>query len=370
MSEFELNTIEEAINDIRNGKVIIVVDDEGRENEGDFICSAQAITPEIVNFMATYGRGLICAPILEEKADDLDLPLMVNKNTALHETAFTVSIDLDGNGVTTGISASDRALTLQKLACRDCKADDFARPGHIFPLRAKKGGVLRRTGHTEAAIDLALLAGHEPVGVLVEILNEDGSMARLPDLFAISEKHDVKIISIEDLVAFRMSTESIVEEIYRTTISSPYGDFSICAFGQVDTRDVHLALVKGSIQGDNAVPVRMHSAFAGEHLYNFLTDTQSPIQRALNFIRGEETGVIVIMRQGKRNADLLSQLKMIDGETGNIKKTQSEIQKDYGVGAQILRRLGIQKISLLSNSPKKRIGLDGYGLEIVSYQEF
>lgn len=369
MKDIELNSIEEAIREIRAGKVIIVVDDEDRENEGDFICAAETITPEIVNFMATHGRGLICAPILEEKADELDLPLMVNKNTALHETAFTVSIDLDGDGVTTGISASDRAKTLQVLAQRDCKANDFARPGHIFPLRAKKGGVLRRTGHTEASVDLAALAGLEPVGVLVEILNEDGSMARLPDLVKIAKQHDLKIISIEDLVAYRMKTESIVREVYRTKQSSQFGDFTIYAFEQVTTEDVHLALVKGEPKFDTAIPVRMHSSYAGEQIYNYLTDHVSPIARAMKLLKDQEDGVIVVMRQEERSMNLLSRLKAMD-EGKTTPKTTSEIQKDFGVGAQILRLLGVKKLKLISNNPRKRIGLDGYGLDIVGYQSY
>lgn len=369
MADRTLNTIEEAIEDIRLGKVIIVVDDEDRENEGDFICAAETITPEIVNFMATYGRGLICAPILEEKADDLELPLMVNKNTALHETAFTVSIDLDGDGVTTGISASDRARTLQVLAKTDCTASDFARPGHIFPLRAKKGGVLRRTGHTEAAIDLATLAGLQPVGVLIEILNEDGSMARVPDLLKIAERHNLKMISIEDLVAYRMRMESIVKEVYRTTQQSPFGEFSVYAFEQLTTDDVHLALVKGRVDANEDIPVRMHSSFAGEQVYNLLSDISSPIQRALEYLKDKETGIIVIMRQEERNMNLLSRLRALDGGTDH-KKTTSEIQKDFGVGAQILRKLGVKKIKLLSSNPKKRIGLEGYGLDIVGYESF
>lgn len=369
MGQFKLNTIEEAIQDIREGRVIIVVDDEDRENEGDFICAAQTITPEIVNFMATYGRGLICAPILEEKADELDLPLMVNKNTALHETAFTVSIDLDGQGVTTGISASDRALTLQRLAQADCRADEMARPGHIFPLRAKKGGVLRRTGHTEAAVDLAAMAGHEPVGVLIEILKPDGSMARMPDLVKLAEEHHLKIISIEDLVAYRMRTESIVQEIYKTQIETNYGEFTIHAFEQVTTDDIHLALVKGNVSNHGAVAVRMHASFAGEQIYNMLTDSSSPLQRALNYMKDKDNGVIVLMRQEERNLNLLARLRNLK-ESVQSAKTTSEIQKDFGVGAQILRRLGVSQIKLLSNNPKKRIGLEGYGLDIVGYQPY
>jgi len=369
MSEFKLNTIEEAIEDIRQGKIIICVDDEDRENEGDFICAAEVITPEIVNFMATHGRGLICTPIPEEKADHLDLPLMVSKNTALHETAFTVSIDLDGNGVTTGISSSDRALTIKRLADRDCKAADFARPGHIFPLRSKNGGVLRRTGHTEASVDLAVMAGLEPAGVLVEILNEDGSMARMPDLQVIAKKHDLKIISIEDLVAYRMQNETIVKEVYQSVMETAYGEILVIAFEQATTEDIHLALVKGKIKSEKAINVRMHSSIAGEQIYNMLTDTSSPIKKALQYLKEEDNGVVVVMRHEERNVDLLTRMKALSGEQVES-KTTSEIQKDFGVGAQILRKLGVKKINLLSNNPKKRIGLDGYGLEIVGYQQF
>ena len=369
MNKVSFDRIEDAIEDIRKGKVVIVVDDEDRENEGDFICAAQTITPEIVNFMATHGRGLICAPILEEKADQLDLPLMVNKNTALHETAFTISIDLDGNGVTTGISATDRAKTLRRLADPGCISEDFARPGHIFPLRAKKGGVLRRTGHTEATVDLARLAGLEPAGVLVEILNDDGSMARVPDLIQIADKHRLKMISIEDLVAYRMRTESIVKEIYKTHIDSKYGRFAIVAFEQLTTEDVHLALVKGEISPNVPVDVRMHSSFAGEQIYNYLIDSVSPIKRSLEYLQNSDSGVIVIMRQEEKNMNLMSRLKSLDQpQSGG--RTANEIQKDFGVGAQILRLLGVKNIRLLSNNPKKRIGLDGYGLEITGYQAF
>jgi 3,4-dihydroxy 2-butanone 4-phosphate synthase/GTP cyclohydrolase II len=346
-----------------------VVDDEDRENEGDFICAAEIVTPEIINFMATHGRGLICTPIEESKADALDLPLMVNKNTALHETAFTVSIDLDGDGVTTGISASDRAKTIKRLANADCEARDFARPGHIFPLRAKKGGVLRRTGHTEASIDLSRLAGLAPVGVLVEILNEDGSMARIPDLIKIALKHDLKIISIEDLVSYRMTHESIIKEVYRTSLNTDFGHFTVIAFDQLTTDDIHLALVKGVIDMDRPIPVRMHSSFAGEQVYNSLTNQSSPIDRALRAMKELDNGIIVVMRQEERNMDMLTRLQELDGKIAN-QRTSSEVQKDYGIGAQILRKLGAKRIELLSNNPRKRVGLDGYGLEIVGYRNF
>lgn len=370
MSEIHLNTIEEAIADIRAGKVLIVVDDEDRENEGDFICAGEAITPEIVNFMATHGRGLICTPILEEKADALDLDLMVRKNTALHETAFTVSIDLDGNGVTTGISAKDRYLTIKRLADKDCVASDFARPGHIFPLRAKKGGVLRRTGHTEASIDLAVMAGFEPIGVLVEILNEDGSMARLPDLIQIAQKHDLKIISIEDLVSYRLKHESIIKEVHRTTFETEYGTIDAIAFEQVTTGDVHIALLKGQVIHSEPIHVRMHSAKAGEEIYNNLTNTTSPVKRALEFLKTQDSGIIVVMRQEENSEYLLARMKATDGSPIQGIKTTSDIQKDFGVGAQILRKLGVRKINLLSNHKRKRIGLEGYDLEIIGYQEF
>ncbi len=369
MNQKKLDSVEDAIKDIREGKVVIVVDDEDRENEGDFICAAETITPEIVNFMATHGRGLICTPIEEDKADALDLPLMVNKNTALHETAFTVSIDLEGHGVTTGISASDRAKTIRHLASAKCVGSDFARPGHIFPLRAKKGGVLRRTGHTEASIDLARLAGLAPIGVLVEIMNEDGSMARLHDLWEIASKHNLKIISIEDLVAYRMKHESIVQEIYHTAISSPYGDFKVVAFEQITSSDIHLALIKGNIEESTSVPVRMHSVIAGEQLFNSLTDRESPIDAALKVIKDLPTGILVIMRQNERNFDLIQRLKELDGKAPTV-FTRSEVQKDFGVGAQILRKLKAKRIELISNNPRKLVGLEGYGLEIVGYRAY
>ena len=361
-----LNSIEEAVEDIKQGKIVIVVDDEDRENEGDFVCAAEAITPEIVNFMATHGRGLICVPIEEDKADKLGLDLMVNKNTALHETAFTISVDLDGDGVTTGISALDRAKTIKKLADEDCQAHQFARPGHIFPLRSKRGGVLRRSGHTEAAIDLAILAGFSPTGVLVEILNEDGTMARLPDLIKIGKKHDLKIITIEDLVAFRMINESIVKEVYRTQLESEYGQFDIALFEQTNSDDVHVALVKGDPKIHDVVDVRVHSSIAGEGMYNALVNRSSSVSQALNVLKSQECGIILIMRHGERNSVLIQKLKELSGEKVET-KTSSEIQRDIGVGAQILSKLGARKIRLISNRPRKRVGLEGYGLEVIDY---
>lgn len=368
-NEIRLNSIEEAIEDIRNGKVIIVVDDEDRENEGDFICAAEAVTPEIINFMATHGRGLICTPIQEDKAASLGLELMVNTNTALHNTAFTVSVDLIGEGVTTGISASDRAKTIQRLAREDCRPGEFARPGHVFPLISKTGGVLRRTGHTEAAVDLSLLAGFSPVGVLVEILKEDGSMARLPDLVEIAEKHHLKIISIEALVSYRMAHESIVREAYRTPINSAFGPLTIYAYEQINTGELHLALVKGRIEKDVPALVRVHSSIAGEQFYYHLLNEESPVKKALRVLEKYDDGIILVMRHEERNTELLNRLRILDGEQVET-KTSSEIQRDFGVGAQILRKLGVGRIKLLSNNPKKRIALEGYGLEITSYVSY
>jgi 3,4-dihydroxy 2-butanone 4-phosphate synthase/GTP cyclohydrolase II len=367
--DISLNSVEEAVKDLSEGKVVIVVDDEDRENEGDFICAAEAVTPEIINFMATHGRGLICTPILEEKAMSLGLELMVNTNTALHHTAFTVSIDLIGDGVTTGISASDRAKTIQRLASGDCRPEEFARPGHVFPLISKSGGVLRRTGHTEAATDLAVLAGFSPVGVLVEILREDGSMARLPDLFDIACAHDLKIISIEDLVSYRMAHESIVREVYSTTFETAFGEMKVAAFEQVNSEEIHIAVVKGKITAADPTLVRVHSAIAGESIYYSLTAEGLPVTRALQVLQQHENGIVLIMRHEEKNDELLNRLKRLDGKRVES-KTTSEIQRDFGVGAQILRKLGVRKIKLLSNSPKRRIAIEGYGLEILEYVNY
>lgn len=375
-TDIRLNTIEEAIEDIRQGKILIVVDDEDRENEGDFICAAETITPEIINFMATYGRGLICAPITETRADELDLRMMVESNTALHETAFTVSIDLIGQGCTTGISAYDRATGIKALTNPDTKPGDFARPGHIFPLRAKEGGVLRRTGHTEAAIDLARLAGFYPAGVLVEILNPDGSMARLPQLLDIAREHDLKIIAIEDLVAYRMQRERIVQRELTVQMPTKYGEFEVTAYRQITTGDIHLAITKGAWEEDEPVLVRAHSATeVGEVFGTIFEDYGVLLQRAIERISQSEKGVLLYMRHGENGDDksLLDTLKRYrkkqdHGEAIHIKADMS--QRDYGVGAQILRDLGITRMRLITNTPRKRVGIDGYGLEIVENVPF
>ncbi|MCB0599606.1 MAG: 3,4-dihydroxy-2-butanone-4-phosphate synthase [Saprospiraceae bacterium] len=359
--EILLNTVEEAIADIKAGKVVIVVDDEDRENEGDFICAAQCVTPEIINFMATHGRGLICAPLDERRVEELGLPMMVQDNTALHETAFTVSIDLIGHGCTTGISAHDRASCVRALVDPKVKSEDFARPGHIFPLKAKTGGVLRRTGHTEAAIDLARLAGFYPAGVLVEILNEDGTMARLPQLIEIAARHDLKVISIKDLVSYRMRHERIVNEVYSTHLDTQFGQLEVKVFNQITTGDTHLAVIRGNIKNHEPVLVRVHSSMGtGDLLANLLDDNSQVMQKAMDRIVEEGTGVILFMRHGDGES-IINQLKNWTGQT----VPHGAPQRDFGIGAQILRELNICKIKLLSRHPRKRIGLEGYGLEIV-----
>jgi len=370
MTNIQLNTIEEALLDLRAGKVIIVVDDEDRENEGDFICAAEAVTPEIINFMALHGRGLICTPIEEKRADELGLPLMVSANTALHETAFTISIDLIGNGCSTGISAYDRSTGIRHLTIAQAKPSDYARPGHIFPLRAKTGGVLRRTGHTEAAVDLARLAGFFPAGVLVEILNPDGSMARLPQLLEVAKQFDLKIISIDDLVAYRMRTERLVRREFQTTMKTLYGDFEAIVFTDVSSGDCHLVLKKGDWQEEEPVLVRVHSwSETGGILGNLLSNYGDQIQQALRSISEAGKGAFVYLRQGDK-ADLLARLNiykqfMDDGEPEKFELHTSMGKKDFGVGAQILRDLNVSKIRLLTNNPKPRTGFIGYGLEIV-----
>lgn len=367
---FQLNTIEEAIADIRAGKIIIVVDDEDRENEGDFICAAETVTPDIINFMATHGRGLICTPIEDKRAEELGLDLMVNANTALHETAFTVSIDLTGHGCSTGISAYDRATGIRWLTNPVAKPSDYARPGHIFPLRAKSGGVLRRTGHTEATIDLARLAGLYPAGVLVEILNADGTMARLPQLMEVAKQHDLKIISIDDLVAYRMRTERLIKREMVTRMKTIYGEFDAVVFTDLSSGDTHLVLKKGEWTEDEPVLVRVHSwSETGGILGNLMADYGTQIQGAMNKIAEEGKGAFVYLRQADKS-NLLARLKMYkqlvdDGEPEKFELHTSMGKKDFGVGAQILRELGISKLRLLTNHPKPRTGFIGYGLEIV-----
>lgn len=373
MSEFKLNTIEEAIEDIRNGKVIIVVDDEDRENEGDFITAARNVTPEIINFMATHGRGLICAPLVEDRCDELGLPLMVNDNNSLHATPFTVSIDLIGDGCTTGISVHDRAKTIQALINPATKYEDFAKPGHIFPLRAKRGGVLRRTGHTEATIDISRLAGFEPAGVLVEIMNEDGTMARLPELVKIGERFDLKIISIADLVAYRMKHETLIRKEEIVQMPTEHGDFELHAYEQITTGEIHMALVKGTWNADETVMVRVHSSCAtGDIFGSCRCDCGPQLHKSMQLVNESGKGVILYMNQEGRGIGLLNKLKAyklqeqgFDTVEANEKLGFSMDGRDYGVGAQILNDLGISKINLLTNNPKKRIGLVGYGLEIV-----
>ncbi|MBK8886981.1 MAG: 3,4-dihydroxy-2-butanone-4-phosphate synthase [Saprospiraceae bacterium] len=362
--EIRLNTIEEAIEDIKSGKILIVVDDEDRENEGDFICAAEKITPELVNFMAKHGRGLICTPILEQRAKELDLDLMVKSNTAMHNTAFTVSIDLIGQGCTTGISAYDRATGIKAIINPDTKPMDFARPGHIFPLIAKQGGVLRRTGHTEAAVDLARLADCYPAGVLVEILNEDGSMARLPQLIEISRQLSIKIISIKDLVAYRMRTERLVSLEMETEIDTTYGKFAVKAFRQLTTGDVHLAFTMGEINDGEPTLVRVHSNTETGDILGILFDGYAEqLSRSLQIIAKAKKGVLLFMRHHEGDTSILDKLKALDNNPKNNPPASDE-QRDFGTGAQILRELGITKIKLISNHTKKRIGLIGYGLEI------
>jgi len=361
-----LNTIEEAIADIKAGKIIIVVDDEDRENEGDFICAAECITPEIINFMATHGRGLICTPLEESRAEELDLNMMVSSNTALHETAFTVSIDLIGQGCSTGISAYDRSTGIRALVNPNTKAQDFARPGHIFPLRAKKGGVLRRTGHTEAAIDLARLAGFYPAGVLVEILNQDGTMARLPQLQVIAKEHDMKVISIKDLVEYRMRTERLIRPEITVKMQSEYGEFDVTAYTQLTTGDVHLAIRKGTWTKDEPVLVRVHSSNESGNIISALFGGFiAQLQKSLEKIANEGKGVLVIMRHAEKKDSVLESLKAYQASKDATSSNNPDLQKDFGIGAQIIRDLGITKIRAMTNNPKRRIGLIGYGLEIV-----
>jgi 3,4-dihydroxy 2-butanone 4-phosphate synthase/GTP cyclohydrolase II len=371
--EFSLNTIEEAIADIKAGKVVVVVDDENRENEGDFLTAARNMTPELVNFMATKGRGLICVPLLEERCQALGIEMMVNNNTATHETAFTVSVDLLGQGCTTGISASDRSKTIKALIDPNTKPEDLGKPGHIFPLVAKSGGVLRRAGHTEAAVDLAVMSGFEPVGCIVEILKEDGEMARLPDLVEIAKELDLKIISIEDLIAYRLKHESLIQREISVQMPTKWGDFDLIAFRQKDTGQEHLALIKGQWTEDDAVLCRVHSScLTGDIFGSCRCDCGDQLQKAMELIEEEGRGVIIYMNQEGRGIGLLNKLRAyklqeqgLDTVEANLQLGFSMDERDYGVGAQIIRDLGIKKMRLISNNPKKRTGLVGYGLEIV-----
>ncbi|MBK8608699.1 MAG: bifunctional 3,4-dihydroxy-2-butanone-4-phosphate synthase/GTP cyclohydrolase II [Chitinophagaceae bacterium] len=368
-----LDSIESAIDDIKKGKLIIVVDDEDRENEGDFIAAAEHATPEIINFMSTHGRGLICAPITEERCRELNLQPMVMDNTSLHETAFTVSIDLLGDGCTTGISAHDRSKTIKALVNPQTRPEDLGRPGHIFPLKAKTGGVLRRIGHTEAAVDLARMAGLQPAGVLVEIMNEDGSMARLPQLTEIAKKFGLKLISVKDLIAYRLKQETLIREEVRVQLPTKYGVFELIAFEQINTREVHMALKKGNWEKDEPVLVRVHSScMTGDILGSLRCDCGDQLQHALKMVEAAGKGVVLYMNQEGRGIGLLNKLKAyklqeqgMDTVEANIELGFDMDQRDYGVGAQILRHLGISKMKLMSNNPRKRVGLLGYGLEIV-----
>ena len=368
-----LNTIEEAIEDIKAGKVVIVVDDEDRENEGDFLAAAEMVTPEMINFMATHGRGLICAPLIEDRCEELELELMVGKNTAEYETPFTVSVDLIGHGCTTGISASDRSKTIQALVNPNTRAGELGKPGHIFPLKARKGGVLRRAGHTEAAIDLARLAGLYPAGVIVEIMNEDGSMARLPELKEIAKKHQLKIVTIKDLIAFRIKNESLIEKQIDVNLPTEFGNFELHAFRQITNNQTHLALVKGKWEKDEPILVRVHSScITGDIFGSCRCDCGPQLEAAMQMVEKEGKGVIVYMNQEGRGIGLLNKLKAYklqeqgrDPVEANEDLGFKADSRDYGVGAQILRFLEVQKIKLMSNNPKKRSGLIGYGLEIV-----
>jgi 3,4-dihydroxy 2-butanone 4-phosphate synthase/GTP cyclohydrolase II len=367
--DIQLDSIEDAIEDIRNGKVIIVVDDENRENEGDFVGAAEMVTPEMINFMSKEGRGLICTPITEQRCRELDLYPMTHKNTDPMGTAFTVSIDLKGNGVTSGISVADRAKTVRKLIHPEAKAQDFLRPGHIFPLAAKEGGVLRRTGHTEAAIDFARLAGFQPAGVIVEIMNEDGTMARLPQLRDVADKFGLKLVSIEDLVSYRMKHDSLITVKEDFEVETSYGTFRLRAFDQNTNNQIHIALTKGNWNKDEAVLTRVHTQQLNSELLRLLNQhATSGLDAIFKRIQKESKGAIIFINQLQPAQRLLEQLKTIQNPSENVRKMDD---KDFGIGAQMIHAVGISKIKLLSNSEKiKRVGMSGYGLEIVSYETY
>ena len=369
----KFNTIEEAINDIKEGKIIIVIDDENRENEGDFVAAAELANPEMVNFMATHGRGLICTPLLESRCNELGLELMIGKNTAAFETPFTVSVDLIGHGCTTGISAQDRAKTINALADKNIKPEELGRPGHLFPLKAREGGVLRRAGHTEAAIDLARIAGLYPAGVIVEILNKDGSMARTNELFEIAKKFNLKFITIKDLIEYRIKNNSLITEEAKVELPTVFGDFKMKAFKQTTNGQLHLAIYKGKWQIDDEILVRVHSScITGDIFGSCRCDCGPQLNQALKQIEEAGKGMVVYMNQEGRGIGLLAKLKAYelqergrDTVEANIELGYNADERDYGIGAQIIRAMGVTKIKLLSNNPKKRVGLIGYGIEIV-----
>lgn len=373
VENYQLDPIEDAIEAIKNGEVIIVVDDEDRENEGDFICAAEAVTPEIVNFMATHGRGLICAPLIEDRCDQLGLELMVGNNTAAFETPFTVSVDLVGHGCTTGISASDRAKTIRALVDDSIHPSELGKPGHIFPLKAKRGGVIRRAGHTEAAIDFARLAGMAPAGVLVEIMNEDGSMARLPDLVKVAERFNLKLVSIKDLIAYRLKNESLIKREIGVDLPTNWGDFDLIAFRQTNTQEIHLALIKGAWEANEPILTRVHSScVTGDIFGSCRCDCGPQLHAAMEMVEKAGKGVVLYMNQEGRGIGLINKLKAYKLQEQGMDTVQANVAlglpmdgRDYGVGAQILRDLGVSKIRLISNNPQKRVGLLGYGLEIV-----
>ena len=369
----KFNSIKQAIEDIKKGKVIIVVDDENRENEGDFVAAAEMVTPKMINFMATHGKGLICVPLVEDKCEQLGLDLMIGKNTAAYETPFTVSVDLIGHGCTTGISASDRAKTIKALVDPKTKSEDLGRPGHIFPLKARKGGVLRRAGHTEAAIDLARLAGLQAAGVIVEILNEDGSMARTNQLYKIAKKFNLRFITIKDLIEYRIQNETLIIEEASVHLPTNYGDFNMKAFKQLTNGQLHLVLIKGEWKEDEPILVRVHSScMTGDIFSSCRCDCGPQLEASLSKLKKEGKGVLVYMNQEGRGIGLLNKLKAYelqekgkDTVDANLALGFKADDRDYGVGAQILRSIGVTKIRLLSNNPKKRVGLMGYGIEIV-----
>jgi 3,4-dihydroxy 2-butanone 4-phosphate synthase/GTP cyclohydrolase II len=371
--ESTLNTIEEAIEAIKNGQLIIVVDDEDRENEGDFICAAETVTPEIVNFMAREGRGLICVPLIQDRCEELKLDLMVGNNTAVYETPFTVSVDLIGHGCTTGISAHDRFKTIKALADPETKPEELGRPGHIFPLKAKREGVLRRSGHTEAAIDFARLAGFRPAGVLVEIMNEDGTMARLPELRLVAQRFGLKLVSIKDLIAYRLKTECQIRRRVDVDLPTTYGDFKLSAYEQIDTGELHLALIKGEWKKDEPVLVRVHSScVTGDIFGSCRCDCGTQLHDAMRMVEKAGVGVVLYMKQEGRGIGLLNKLKAYKLQEEGLDTVEANLQlgfdmdnRDYGIGAQIINDLGISKLRLITNNPKKRVGLMGYGLEIV-----